>query len=555
MKRKKLLSALIAASCCLAFASGGCLEAAPAAPQGVRIPAAATDSTSTLLVWQRPADNDTAVAYNVYANGQFIGSTKNGLATKAGAAKSEFQSANESLCGNLLIDHNYKVTGLKPATSYTFTVRAIDKSGAESPDSAAVVQATTAAPQVLKVTDYGAKGDGTTLNTAAIQKAIDATPAGGVLEIPAGTFVSGSLYLKSDMTLQLDKGAVLLESAKAGDIELGQPRYKGLINVKGNLQNLRIVGEGAIDGNGWKMSDDATYYLKAKNIENKGRRNDMHVLNIGIGAAAQTQASLDRGLAFKAAYNTRSTTVMLKNVTNLYLDGVTLRNPAMHMLSVDASQNVTLNDVDVFTYNANNGDGIDFDGNNLIIVNSVFDTGDDAINFSAGMGAAAAKNPPVSDIWLFNNYIKHGHGGIVLGSHTGSWIQNLVGEDNIFDGTEISLRCKTGQGVGGGGRNVTFRHSVAKNMKRQGIIFTTAYTDVNAVGTFEAAAPGQFHDILVEDVNIDGTGKAAIEINGVPEMKHKDITFRNVHFTRTHENKLDNYENVKFENVTYDYAE
>lgn len=221
------------------------------------------------------------------------------------------------------------------------------------------------------------------------------------------------------------------------------------------------------------------------------------------------------------------------------------------MLTVEAD-NVTLNNVNVKTYDANNGDGIDFDGKNLLVANSYFDTGDDAINFSAGIGAKGTQDPPVSDIWLFNNYIAHGHGGVVCGSHTASWIQNLLAEDNVFDKTEISLRCKTGQGVGGGARNVIFRNSVAKDMKRQGIIFTTAYTDVNAVGTFEAAATGQFHDILVEDCNIDGTGGAAVEINGTAEMPHKNITVRNVHFTRTHENKIANAENCVFENVTYD---
>lgn len=91
-------------------------------------------------------------------------------------------------------------------------------------------------------------------------------------------------------------------------------------------------------------------------------------------------------------------------------------NPAMHMLTVEGDD-VLLNNVNVRTYDANNGDGIDYDGKGLTVVNSFFDTGDDAINFSAGIGKKATALPPVSDIWLFNHYVAHGHGGIVLGSH------------------------------------------------------------------------------------------------------------------------------------------
>ena len=153
------------------------------------------------------------------------------------------------------------------------------------------------------------------------------------------------------------------------------------------MENIRIVGEGIVDGNGWQ-TDDKGYYLKAKSKENKGLRNEMHVLNIGIGAKEQTQAQLDAGLAFKKAYNARSTTVIFQKGKNIYLEGVTFRNPAMHMLTMDCD-NVVLNNVNVETYNANNGDGIDYCGKGLLVVNSFFNTGDDAINFSASAAIRA----------------------------------------------------------------------------------------------------------------------------------------------------------------------
>lgn len=556
MMKGIIWKAILLAAGCLILAMSGCDGlAAPASPRGIKVPVMASDSDSVFLLWQRPSSGDDVAFYNIYVNGDLAGSTKDPVDTYATLKIKKFQAENAGLCGDLLCFHSYKVTGLQPDCEYSFTVRAVGRNGAESGDSAVVTQRTHAAPVILKAVDFGAVGDGHTVNTTFLQQAVDAVPAGGVLEIPQGIFLSGSIYLKSNMTLQLDEGAVLRESADPADLPLeNNGRYAGLLNANG-VENVRIVGTGTIDGNGWQMDEKHSRYMKARNKEIDGQYDPDHVLNIGIAAKTQTQARLDAGLDLKKAYNSRSTTVVFKHVHNLYIEGVTFCNPAMHMLSVDDSNQVTLNNVNVRTYDANNGDGIDYSGQGLVIVNSVFDTGDDAINFSAGRGAEAAKKSPVRDIWLFNNYIGHGHGGIVLGSHTGSWIEELTAEDNVFDQTNISLRCKTGPTVGGGAREVIFRHNVAKDMKQQGVIFTTAYTDPNSVGAFDPAAPGQFHDILVEDCRFDGTGQAAIEIEGLPEMPHKDISFRNVKFTRTHKTCIRYFQGGTFDQVTYDYTQ
>lgn len=105
-------------------------------------------------------------------------------------------------------------------------------------------------------------GDGRTVNTSFIQKAIDACPAGGTVRIPAGTFVTGALFLKSDMTLFLEEGSRLLGSGCLEDFPLKKYRFEGLetmcyaslINTKetenGRLHNIRIMGKGCVDANG-----------------------------------------------------------------------------------------------------------------------------------------------------------------------------------------------------------------------------------------------------------------------------------------------------------------
>jgi polygalacturonase len=128
-----------------------------------------------------------------------------------------------------------------------------------------------ATPVPLKhylITDYGAVADGTTLNTASIQKTIDAAAAagGGMVEIPRGTFLSGSIFLKQGDELYLDEGAVLLGSQNIEDYPKQLTRIEGhfqqwrlaLVNVS-NQEHVRIDGKGQLNGNGapfWKLFYD-----------------------------------------------------------------------------------------------------------------------------------------------------------------------------------------------------------------------------------------------------------------------------------------------------------
>jgi hypothetical protein len=110
----------------------------------------------------------------------------------------------------------------------------------------------------FEITEFGAVADGRTLNTDAIAKAIDAAaPTGGEVVIPAGVFRSGSIFLKPGVSLHLEKDAVLLGSNRIDDYSKRKTRIEGhfpewrmaLVNAQ-NMDNVRIHGEGKIDGNG-----------------------------------------------------------------------------------------------------------------------------------------------------------------------------------------------------------------------------------------------------------------------------------------------------------------
>lgn len=531
-----------------------------AAPQDLCVPAAATDATGTQLVW-RTSDRDQGVVdYVVYQDGRRIGTAEQNAAGHSAAQPyvQAFRAANTDGFAVRTVAHSFTVTGLEPGSTHTFTVRALHGDGSLSASSNSVSVTTTAPAREVRITDprFGAVGDGTTLDTAAIQRAIDVCEQPGcTVVVPAGRYLTGALFLHSGMTLRLDKGAVLVGSSHWQDYPLDRgyylyavptpvdPNYTAylrppsLINVlpadhgrtaerraPGRVAtDVRIVGEGTIDGNGWKSADPATTTDETGAIlPQVVASNASKVLNDGILAADQVahaeqnpsdlagQVNTPDPLSAKDIYgNYRSSLVTLMGVRGLYIQGVTLTNPAYHGLMLLDDQNVTVSGARFLTYDANNGDGIELGGSdNAIVTGNFFDTGDDEVNFAAGQGATGEKGPSSQNAWIFDNYMRRGHGGIAIGSHTAAWVQNVLAEDNIFHLTETgALRMKSTSNMGGGARQIVLRNSAASCLKTSAVIASLAYKQ--SASGYLPAGSATFRDITVRNVSVDGNNETS----------------------------------------------
>ena len=334
----------------------------------------------------------------------------------------------------------------------------------------------------LSLTDFGAVGDGKTLNTEAFDLAISALAkaGGGTLVIPQGIYLTGPIVLKDNICLNLERNAVIMASEDKRLFLNKDPkaRVRPLISAS-KRSNLVITGEGCIDGNGaqWrpvkkqKVSDvEWKQFLKmGGTVTDEGQLwfpfNLKHAEN--IADTPQEQESM------------RADLLRLTDCENVLIEGVTIQNsPRFHVHPVRC-RNVIIDGVTVrCPWNAQNGDAIDISNcQRVLIVNNIIDAGDDGICMKGGSGEQGLKDGPCQDILIEDNTVYHAHGGFVIGSDVSGGMKNIVVRRCRFSGTDTGLRFKSGIGRGGRTENIFISDIVMSDITQQAIVFECTYVD------------------------------------------------------------------------------
>jgi polygalacturonase len=352
--------------------------------------------------------------------------------------------------------------------------------------------------------DLGAKGDGTTKDTTAIQGAIDACAAkgGGTVRLIAGTYLSAPIVLKSNITLQLDKGATLLGSPDHTDypdkVEFRLPAVQSLVSAT-NAENVAITGEGTIDGQGeswWKM---------IRGVHDAGVMGNSHP---------------------------RPRLVVFDHCKHVRVQGVTIQNSPFWQLVPYYSDDVVISHVRILApYPSPNTDAVDpFSSSNVRIDHLYADTGDDAIAIKSGPANSPGGDDPVHDITITDCTFLHGH-GLSIGSELAGGAHDILAERIHFQGSDNGIRIKANRDRGNDVSNLVFRDIDMQDVKNP-IVISEYYPRILPPAGDVAPQPvtrltPHFHNFVFENVTATG-GQMAGAIVGLPEAPVDDIVLKNV---------------------------
>ncbi|MGP8198780.1 MAG: glycoside hydrolase family 28 protein [Limisphaerales bacterium] len=367
------------------------------------------------------------------------------------------------------------------------------------------------------VHDYGAHGDGRTLDSPAIQKAINACAkaGGGTIRLGPGTYLSGPLFLRGNhTTLQLDAGAVLQGTVEFTNYRNSKGKIAGLINAT-RLTDVSITGAGVIDGAG------APWWPAVREAKK-------------TGAPEPRQ---------------RPKMVNFKDCHGVTVRGVTLQNaPSFHLMPVDCDD-VLIDHVTIKApADSPNTDAIDPSAcRNVRILNCLLDVGDDNVAVKAGH-AVPGRTFCCQDILVSNCVCLHGH-GISIGSETSGGVSNFRVVRCTFNGTVSGIRIKTTREKGGRVENILYSDIAMKDVRRP-IDIACYYPKVpkdDPARPVTSTTPA-YIGIRIESLIGDSPEGAGL-IVGLPESPIRGVTLSNVHLKAVTGLLVENAEDVNFKDV------
>jgi polygalacturonase len=376
----------------------------------------------------------------------------------------------------------------------------------------------------LNVRTFGAVGNGQVKDTAAFQKALDAArdASGGVVWVPAGSYLIGSITVSSNTTLQFSRAAMLTGSPDIADYPLGTVRYEGeyvsghraLISAT-NASNVTLTGPGWIFG----------------------------------PPASLSRLRSPRGpvlLEFTAC-------------ANVTLDGFTAQYQMLWTIHPLLCTNFTARNLIIRSVGSNS-DGIDVDScSGVLIDHCNIDTGDDAIALKSGRGQAAVtlarptENVEITHCSLLSSIF----GALAIGSEISGGIRHIHVADCVLSGHQNSIFIKSRDGRAGfiddiNGENLTVYNSptfVCFNLAATGIQATDPVP--GDVAQWTRATNIRFSNVELINVTDAVLVRPLKGLDGIPAAVPTDgFSLTNIHGTATHGFTLTNMANVTISNLT-----
>jgi hypothetical protein len=366
----------------------------------------------------------------------------------------------------------------------------------------------------ISVRDFGAVGDGNTLETAALQKALDAAAGrgGGDVRVPAGRYVTGSLVMQSHTTLHLEAGATLAGSSNRDDYPLVRARWEGIetnchraLIFADHAEDIAITGSGVIEG------------------------------NPAVGRLRHPRGP---------------TVIEAIECGNVRVEGVTLKSFRMWTLHPAYCHDVRIAGVTFETAGANS-DGIDPDSCQRVIIDGcTFTTGDDNIAIKSGKGQEGVRiGRPSEDILITNCTFIKGYTSVALGSELSGGIRRVRISHCTFRQGRAALQLKSRPGRGGYLEDITAEHLVVGPEPLLEIDCNYSFNP-DAQGVPGADGITQFRNIRITDVKIAATN--LLNIIGAAERPVDGLQISRVTGTSQRGSVIQNARNVVLTDIQLD---
>jgi len=378
----------------------------------------------------------------------------------------------------------------------------------------------------FNITDYGAVGDGQTDCTEAFTKAISAAheAGGGRVVVPAATFLTGAIHLKSNVNLHVSEDAVIKFSVDPNNyLPPVYTRFEGVecmsfspLIYAYEQENIAITGQGTLDG---QASDGNWWQWKTTQREDVKALRDQGEAGVPV-----------KQRVYGNSKKLRPNMIQPYKCKNFLMEGVTIKNSPMWHIHPVLSANIIVRNVKVIGHGPNN-DGCNPEScRDVLIEGCYFDTGDDCIAIKSGRNNDGRRVNVLSEnIIIRDCEMKDGHGGVVIGSEMTGGARNIFAENCTMDSPNLdrALRIKTNSVRGGTVENVYLRN-VKIGQVDEAVLKINFYYGEGDTGNY----PPTVRNINLENVTSEKS-KYALLIRGydrspITGVCLKDCTFNNV---------------------------
>lgn len=385
----------------------------------------------------------------------------------------------------------------------------------------------------------GAATDGKSLNTRLINSTIDRLDAngGGTLYFPAGKYLTGSIRMKSNITLELEAGATLLFSDNFDDyLPFVEMRYEGVMMKSFqpliyavDAENITIKGEGTLDGQGKK------WWMEFFRVMIDLRDNGVRDIN-------KYQPMWDKENDTKAIYADtnedyvgtlqrrffRPPFIQTVRCKGVKIEGVKIINSPFWTVNPEFCENVVVKGITIHNVPSPNTDGINPEScRNVHISDCHISVGDDCITIKSGRDAQGRRlGVPCENITITNCIMLAGHGGVVIGSEMSGGVRKVAISNCIFDGTDRGIRLKSTRGRGGVVEDIRVSNIVMSNIKQEAVILDLKYSKMPLEPKSERTPI--FRNVHISGMTVTDV-KTPIKIAGLEEAPISDIVLRDIH--------------------------